>query len=266
MFLKKEVGGVPFYAPFDDAKGVRAAVSTRYGGVSEGHLASLNLRVSCGDTEENVKENLQRFGKAVGFSLENTVTTKQEHTTHILRVTKKDAGIGTVLPPFSRGVDGLITNEKGLALLTYYADCVPVLLYDPVQKAAGICHSGWRGTVGKIAAKTALKMQEAFSSRPSDIRAAIGPHIGACCFEVDAPVYEAFYEVFPSENGFAEKKGEKYHIDLTEAVKKALSDVGVEKIADSGICTACHADEFFSHRKTGGKRGCFGAMIMLTEE
>ena len=109
-------------------------------------------------------------------------------------------------------------------------------------------------------------MAEVFSSRPSDIRAAIGPHIGACCFEVDAPVYEEFFKAFPKENGFAERKGEKYHIDLSAAIRKTLADAGVSEICDIHLCTACHADEFFSHRKTGGKRGCFGAMIMITEE
>lgn len=266
MFLKKEIGGVPFYAPFEDLPGIRAAISTREGGVSEGYLASLNLRVSCGDTEENVAENLRRFGKAVGFSPEKTVTTRQEHTDTVRHCTLRDAGTGISMPPFSEGVDGLISDTPQLALLTYYADCVPVLFCDPVRRAVGICHSGWRGTVSKIAAKTVQKMEEVFSSRPEDIRAAIGPHIGACCFEVDAPVYEAFYEAFPGENGFAREKGEKYHIDLSAAVKKALSEVGVREISDAGICTACHSDEFFSHRKTGGKRGCFGAMIMITED
>lgn len=266
MFLKKQSGGVPFYAPFDSISGVRAAVSTRHGGVSEGYLSSLNLRVSCGDTEENVKENLRRFAAAVGFSPENAVTTRQEHTTCVRHVTEKDLGTGVTCPPFPEGVDGLVTNTKGLALLTYYADCVPVLFCDPAQGAVGICHSGWRGTVGKIAEKTVEKMTEVFSSRPSDIRAAIGPHIGACCFEVDAPVYEEFFKAFPKENGFAERKGEKYHIDLSAAIRKTLADAGVSEICDMHLCTACHADEFFSHRKTGGKRGCFGAMIMRTEE
>ncbi len=266
MFLKKQSGGVPFYAPFEDVPGIRAAVSTREGGVSEGYLSSLNLRVSCGDTVENVAENLSRFGKAAGFLPEKTVTTRQEHTVNIRRCTMEDAGTGLFRAPFAEGVDGLVTDTPGLALLTYYADCVPVLFCDPVRKAVGICHSGWRGTVGKIARKTVEKMAEAFSSHPSDIRAAIGPHIGACCFEVDAPVYEEFLKAFPKENGFAERKGEKYHIDLSAAVKKALLEVGIREICDIGICTACHADEFFSHRKTAGKRGCFGAMIMITED
>ena len=146
---------------------------------------------------ENVTENLRRLGKALGFSYEKIVLTNQCHTKEVRRVYKEDAGVGITRPRFLEGVDALITNEENLPLLAYFADCVPVLFCDEKNRAVGVCHSGWRGTVGKIAGEVVLSMEKEFCTRAQDVCAVIGPHIGACCFEADAPVYEEFLKVFP---------------------------------------------------------------------
>ncbi len=263
MFIKKELAGIPVYAPFTAFPFCSAGITTRAGGVSEGHFASLNLGLRTNDTEENLQENVRRVCAAFETQPECVVSTKQEHTNIVKRVDAADAGTGLTRPRFSEGVDGLVTDTPRLPLLAYFADCVPVLFCDPEKKAVGVCHSGWRGTVSKIAAVTVAKMEAEFGSRPGAIRAAIGPHIGACCFEVDRPVYEAFYEAFPACDGFARPVGEKYYIDLSAAVEYTLKEAGVTEIENMHTCTACNAETFFSHRKTKGKRGCFVAVIAV---
>ncbi len=254
---------IPYFAAFTEYPFCTAGITTREGGVSKGHLSALNLGTRCGDEEAALSENYRRLAEAFGISYEKIVSTNQEHTDRVLRVGTEDAGRGIVRPRFSEGVDGLVTNEPHLPLLAYFADCVPVLFCDPRARAVGVCHSGWRGTVGKIAAKTAALMQTEFGSKSADIHAVIGPHIGACCFAVDAPVHEEFVKAFPENAGFSEKRGEKYYINLSAAVEKTLQDEGLTKIENMNICTACHSETFFSHRKTGGKRGCFAAVIAI---
>lgn len=266
MFQKTVKNGVPLYEIFCDVPFVAAAVTTREGGVSKGEFATLNFRQNCIDTEENKKENVRRICAAFGTSPEKIVTTTQEHTAVIRKVGKEDGGTGFVRPRFSEGVDGLITNEKDVTLFTFFADCVPVLLCDTAKKAVAAVHSGWRGTVAKISAEAVRKMQAEFGSDPSDIRAVIGPHIGECCFAVDRPVFDEFLAAFPSDNGFLkEEKGGKYYIDLSGAITETLRAEGVEQVEDMEMCTVCRAEEFFSHRKTGGKRGCFAALIRIRE-
>ena len=265
-FIKKEAGGVPFYAPFSQMDFCSAGITTREGGVSEGHFASLNLGLRTGDDRENVMENLRRVCRAFDAEPEEAVATKQEHLATVRRVGKEDKGIGLTRPPFSEGVDGLITDEPALPLLAFSADCVPILFCDPVTKAVGVAHSGWRGTVQKIAAEVVVAMEKEFGTRPEDIHVAIGPHIGACCFEVDFPVYEEFLRAFPEKDGFARPGGEKYYIDLSGAVEYTLRQRGVEHISDMQTCTVCHWETFFSHRKMGGKRGLFGAVIIRNRQ
>lgn len=265
MIIKKEINGVPFYAPFSEESFCAAAITTREGGVSRDHLASLNLGTRCGDSEENVRENLRRVAEAVGFDPERTVLTNQKHTNFVRRVTGEDAGVGILSPRFAEGVDALVTNEIGLPLLAYFADCVPVLFCDTETHAVGVCHSGWRGTVQKISAEVVRKMQKEFGTKPENLHAVIGPHIGKCCFEVDEPVHLEFLAAFPKEGGFSVPRGEKYHIDLTAAILKTLEKEGVQNIEIMENCTVCESETFFSHRKTGGRRGCFGAVIVRKE-
>ena len=175
------------YLTSDVLDGAAHCFSTRFGGVSEGALASLNLGTHRGDRPENVLENYARLGRAAGFAPEETVFTKQVHSALVERVGRADCGRG-LQRETEHGVDGLVTNEPGVALTIFSADCTPVLLFDPIARAIGAAHAGWRGTAAGIAARAVEAMQREFGCRPENIRAAIGPCIGPCCFETDDDV------------------------------------------------------------------------------
>ena len=248
---------------------VRHAFSTRLGGVSKNEFTSMNLAFGRGDSDENVRENYRRFCRAVGFSYDSLVSSAQDHHTFIRRVGKEQCGVGIWKPKDMESVDGLITDEPGVTLVTHYADCVPVFLLDPKKRAIGLVHAGWRGTAAKIALAGVQAMQREFGSRPDDLLAGIGPSIGPCCFEVDAPVRDAFAaltELHP-ETLIREDGGGKFHIDLWEANSRILMEAGVPKasVTVGGVCTKCHADLLFSHRATGGKRGGLSAFLALEE-
>ena len=240
--------------------------STRFGGVSQGHLASLNLGVHRGDEAKNVLENYRILGNAVGFSPENTVFTKQIHSDIVERVGINERGRG-LLVETENGCDALITNEAAVALTVFSADCTPILFFDPVQNAIGAAHAGWRGTAAQIGAKTVKAMCAQFGCNPENIRAAIGPCISQCCFETDADVPKAMREAFGSD---AEKAiravGEKYYVNLKELNAISLRRVGVEKIDIAAECTACAPIRFWSHRRVGNERGSLAAVIMLKGE
>ncbi|MCY1714070.1 peptidoglycan editing factor PgeF [Caproiciproducens galactitolivorans] len=248
---------------------VRHAFSTRIGGVSENAFASMNLNFGRGDRDENVTENFHRFCSAAGFDYSTLVASSQDHGTFIRRVGAENRGTGIWKPKDIKSVDGLVTDEPDVTLVTYYADCVPLFFLDPVKRAIGLAHAGWRGTVAGIGAKMVKTMEREFGSRPEDLVAAVGPSIGPCCFEVDAPVYEEFSKLtqlnprkFIVQNG-----GGKYHIDLWEANRCILIHAGIqrEQITIAGLCTQCNAQWLWSHRASGGKRGGLAAMMCLTE-
>ena len=243
--------------------GTAHCFSTRFGGVSEGHLASLNLGMHRGDDPKNVLENYRILGEAVGFLPENTVFTKQIHSDVVERVGKKDCGRG-LLTPVERGCDGLITDEPEVALTVFSADCTPILLFDPVRRAIGAVHAGWRGTAAGIVAKAVEKMSAEFGCRPEHIRAAIGPCISQCCFETDADVPDAMLAAL---GGGARESirpvGSKYYVNLKALNALWLRRAGVERIDISADCTACQPERFWSHRRVGGMRGSLAAVIML---
>lgn len=254
------------YLTADALEGTAHCFSTRYGGVSKEHLASLNLGVHRGDKPENVLENYRILGSAVGFRPEDTVFTRQIHSDIIDRVGKVDCGRGLIVP-VDHPCDGLITNESNVVLTVFSADCTPVLLYDPVCGAIGAVHAGWRGTAAQIAGKAARRMCEEFGSKPESIRAAIGPCIGQCCFETDADVPEAMLAAFGDKaNAAIRPLGEKYYVNLKELNAIALRRAGVRQIDIADACTACAPDRFWSHRRVGDKRGSLAAMIMLRGE
>ena len=183
------------YLTADALEGTAHCFSTRYGGVSKGILSSLNLGVHRGDQPENVLENYRILGDAVGFKPEDTVFTRQVHSDIIDRVGKRDCGRRLQFP-VDHECDGLITDEPNVVLTVFSADCTPVLLYDPVCRAIGAVHAGWRGTAAQIAVKAARRMCAEFGCKAENIRAAIGPCIGPCCFETDADVPEAMLAAF----------------------------------------------------------------------
>ena len=247
----------------------RHAFSTRLGGVSANEFSSLNLSFGRGDADGNVRENYRRFCRAAGFAPGSLVSSLQVHGAAVRRVGRENRGEGFSKPK-PAGADALVTNEPGVTLVIHTADCVPLFFLDPVKRAAGLAHAGWRGTAAEIGAETVRAMAREFGTDPEDLVCGIGPSIGPCCFEVDAPVYDVFAakrELSPGE-WTREDGGGKYRVDLWEANRRILMRAGVpeRRIAVSGICTKCHADLLYSHRASGGKRGGLAAFLVLREE
>ena len=238
--------------------------TTRFGGVSTGIFDSMNIAIKTGETEENVRKNLDILSSALGFDTKNLVTTHQTHSDIVRVVTKKDH-----IDIFHRDYpecDGLVTCDPGTALMIYTADCTPLLFHDPVTGAVGAAHAGWRGTVKAIGAKTVRAMVENFGCDPANIRAAIGPNIGACHFETDADVPEALIGAFgPEVEAFIRPSGDKYYVNLKEVNALILRRCGVRHIEISQSCTVCHHNRFWSHRHTKGQRGSQGAIILCKE-
>ena len=236
--------------------------TTRYGGVSQGHLATLNLGTRRGDTQENVLTNYRILGDAVGFAPEDLVLTKQTHTDIVRVVGQQHRGAGLFAPELAE-CDGLVTDTPGVALAVFTADCTPILLYDPVTGAVGAVHAGWRGTVADIAGKAVAAMEKAFSCAPENLRAAIGPNIAQCCFQTDADVPAAVLAQFGKEaQTCIAKKDQKYYVNLKAVNALALQRAGVRDIAVCQLCTACAPDRFWSHRVVGQNRGALGAIIV----
>lgn len=239
--------------------------TTRLGGVSKGHLASLNLGTSRGDERENVLENYRRLGAAVGFDVHKLVLSRQTHSSIVLPVTEKDAGAGLFAPPLPE-CDGLVTNTPGIALVVFTADCTPILFWDDKTGAVGAAHAGWRGTASQIAARVVEKMEQEFGSRAENIHAAIGPNIGLCHFETDEDVPQAMVASLGSEaEQWIEKRGSKYHLDLKQINRLILNRAGVFSVEISDACTVCQCDRFWSHRVTGINRGSQAGIILRGE-
>ena len=242
------------------------AFTTRLGGVSEGYLGSLNLGMHRGDKPEHVAENYRILGKALGFSPENLVLANQIHTDIVRVVTKTDC-LGSLSHRDDPECDALVTNTPGIALTVFTADCTPILFCDPVTGAVGAAHAGWRGTAAGIAAKTVETMVSAFGCDPANIRAAIGPNIGVCCFQTHADVPEAMVAALGDRvTPYIFPEGDKFRVDLKEINALWLRRSGVENITITNVCTACAPDRFWSHRVTKGQRGSQGAVIIREEE
>ena len=262
-------GEVPFltYNRLSDIKTIRHAFSTRLGGVSGGEFTSMNLSFGRGDSDENVTENYKRICKAAGFEYESLTASAQVHETVVRKVTAKNRGVGIYKPKDMLSVDALVTNDKDVTLVTYYADCTPVFFVDPVRSAIGLAHAGWRGTVGEISVKVVEKMFVEFGSDPADLICAVGPVIGKCCYEVSGDCADEFLKLFGDNSPVMEKteKTDKYMIDLALANKLLLMKAGVkeENIVISDLCTQCNCDLLWSHRATAGKRGTISAFMQI---
>ena len=256
------------FTPWEEDEAMIHGFSTRFGGVSTGHLKSLNLGFNRGDERENVLENYKRMAQALGVPFESLVISKQVHETKIAKVTKKDQGNGLLRPNQWESMDGLYTNEKGVTLVTHYADCVPLFFYAPDYGMIGMAHAGWRGTVQEIGKKM-IEIWNKQEKIPTDaIEVAIGPSIGPCHFEVDDDVANEFKGRFGNASFISEIEGStKTRIDLWECNKQSLLQAGVleEKITVSQICTCCYHQIFYSHRQSQGKRGTMGAFMCLKE-
>ena len=270
VLLQRKTGEVE-YLEFPSLKVtgcVNHLFSTRIGGVSKGIYSSMNLSYIRGDEKEAVDENFRRIAAVFGKELGDFVCSDQTHTTNIRLVTQEDKGKGVIREKDYKDVDGLITNVPGIILATFYADCVPLYFVDPENKAIGLSHSGWRGTVSRMGAGTIREMEKAFHSRPEKIKAAIGPSICQECYEVSEDVAKQFLEEFPNDADRILQKGKeegKYQLNLWEANKVVLLQAGIlpENIEVTDICTCCNSDYLFSHRASMGKRGNLGAFLEL---
>ena len=270
IFEEKQAGDVLYlsYPLLEQTGIVNHGFSTRIGGVSEGIFSSMNLSFSRGDDEANVRENFKRMAEAIGIEPDSFVFAAQTHTTNIRKVTAVDMGKGILYPLDYQDVDGLITNEPGICLTTFYADCVPLFFIDPVHKAIGLSHSGWRGTVGKMGQETLRRMREEYGTDAKDVIAAVGPSICQDCYEVSEDVIEKFKESFDKihwKDLFYEKENNKYQLNLWKANEIILLEAGVRKenIAVTNVCTNCNSDVLFSHRATKGERGSLAAFMAL---
>jgi YfiH family protein len=255
-----EPDGLAFYA-FESLEGfpeLVQAITTRQGGVSVGPFASLNLSTGRGDDPLAVEENLRRVAGALGLRRQDLVSPTQRHTANVRRVDAADRG------RIQCGCDALVTDRADVPLLLRYADCVPVLIYDPVHRAIALVHSGWRGTVLGAPTEAVASMVREFGSRPAEMVAAIGPSIGPCCYEVGDEVVDAVRQAFSrSESLIPARPAGRRCLDLWAANHRLLSESGVQRIEVSELCTACHTEDFYSHRAENGKTGHFGAVMSL---
>ena len=257
-----------------EIRGLRHGFSTRKGGVSKEHLSSLNLGFNLGDEREKVLENFRILGSLFEAKPEDFVLTQQTHSVNVRHVGREDRGKGIFRERDYTDVDALMTDEEGVILSAFSADCVPILFYDKGHRAIASCHSGWRGTHGRILARVIEAMQREFSSKPEEIYIAIGPSICKNCYEVSEDVGEAFLGAFPALREMTKNASpiervseEKFHIDLWELNRWIAleNSIPAENISISGYCTMERPDLFFSHRYSQGKRGVQGAFIGLSE-
>jgi len=267
FILKYGTNGL-WYGTFThfDKLAIKHGVSSRLGGTSRHPFTSLNLGLHTGDDDKQVIANRQLFCQGVGVVAENIVTAEQTHTDTVCIVTKEHLGKGAQkYSEAIRATDALITNVANIPLLLLFADCVPVLIVDPVQKVIGIAHAGWKGTVDKIAQKAVLAMQTHFGTNPQQCLIGIAPSIGPCCYEVDDAVIHRLKEQFKNWEQFVRPNGKKWYLDLWQVNRLQMEEIGVQSknIVMSNVCTACNNKLFFSYRAENGRTGRMGAMIVL---
>ena len=283
LTIHKNALGVEWltYPALDDCPEIIHGFSTRKGGVSTGCLGEMNLSFSRGDDPENVKENyvgactflgtastMQCMAEALGIRPEQIICSDQTHTKNVRIADSSHCGEGVTRPKTWTDVDGLVTNEHGVALCTSFADCVPLYFYDPVHHAIGLSHSGWRGTVGQIGAVTLETMHREYNTDPADVLAAIGPSICQDCYEVSEDVILELQKVYPQEEWnslYYAKENGKYQLNLWEACRFTLLHAGIlpEHLSMPNLCTCCNPDFLHSHRASHGRRGNLNAFLML---
>ncbi len=265
-FIHRRAGEMEYLTiPQFDAAGVKHCFSTRLGGVSEGGCRSLNLGLNRGESRETVLKNYEILCGALGLSTQSLVLSAQTHTDNIRRVGRADVGAGIYREGFC-DVDGLSTDEPGVTLVTFYADCTPLFFYDPVKRVCALAHSGWRGTVQRIGAKMAEHMQAQYGCRREDILAAVGPAAGPCCYEVSDEVALQLMRAGGNLDCLRYNAGTgRLHADLWRTNERILLEAGIapEHITICGECTVCDDRLYYSHRRQGAARGSLAALIAL---
>lgn len=267
-FTQKEKNGVIYYTipSFDKTNLVKHLFSTRIKGVSKIPFDSLNLGINKEDNMDAVRENFKIVCKVLDVPVDSIAFSNQVHGTDIRIVDSSNTGKG--IPPIGNkeGIDGLITNERGITLCTFYADCVPLYFLDPKRKVIALAHAGWKGTASKIGEKTIDKMENIYNCNPKDILVGIGPSIGPCCYEIGENVFKIFNENFTKpQKLFVSKEYNKWNLNLWIANMIILKSRGIleNNITVSESCTSCNNDKFYSYRKENGKTGRMASVIQL---
>ena len=233
-------------------------VFTRLGGVSAPPFATLNTGHTVGDDPAAVAENYRRICGALGVDATSIASGYQVHGVDVAVIGPQDSG--HVRP----STDVLVTNQPNIPLMQRFADCTPLVLYDPVRRALGLAHAGWRGTVRRVAIEAVRAMGRAFGCRPADIVAGVGPSIGPCCYEI-GQVAGQIRKAFPNgDRWLVVQRSGAVHLDLWSANLQHLQAMGIRQVEVAGLCTACHTEEFFSHRAERGHTGRFGVLAMLS--
>ena len=252
---------------FEKFSQLRHGFTTRHGGVSEGYFGKMNLSFNTGDERDKVVQNYAIIAKGLGIDDKNIVISRQTHKNNVLKVGRANIGTGIYKEYDYSDVDGLVTNEKNVALVTHGADCCILAFYDPKRQVIAASHAGWRGTVAEIAKETLIKMKKEYGCSVEDILVAIAPSIGPCCYEVDTPVYNEFakLEYLDLPQIFKDKGNGKYMLNLWLANKQILMHYGIspKNIEVTDICTNCQCEHFHSHRASAGKRGVNGLIMQL---
>ena len=269
--LKKAENGVEYFSfeALEKYEGLINGFSTRIGGVSEGPYASMNLSFSREpDNKKGVLENYKRMAEALGVKEDSFVLSYQEHSTNVRVVNKSDMGKGVSVERDYRNIDGLITDERGITLGAFFADCIPLYFYDRKKQVIGLAHSGWRGTCKKMGSVMIDEMTKNFGTDAKDVIACIGPGICQDCYQVSEDVYEEFSKNFKREDIdsiFREDGKDHFRLSLWKANETVLKEAGVlpENIFTSNICTACNPDLLYSHRIMGDIRGNMAAFLAL---
>ena len=259
LLKRQEAGGIVTYH-FESlaAEGLVHAVFTRLGGASVGRFAALNVGRTVGDDQAAVDENHARVYARLDLEAGRVASPRQVHGNHVAQVMPADGG--RAFP----NTDGLVTAAPRIALLLRFADCQPILLYDPARHALGLIHAGWRGVAQGVARRAVEAMRDAFGSRPQDLSAGLGPAIGPCCYTVGHNVAAAMGYALPDWDQALVLEGQdRWRLDLSAANAQQLAAEGVRQIEHGNLCTACHLDEFYSHRGENGRTGRFAVVACL---
>jgi len=269
IYHLEENAGLLYYT-FEPLMGFPEIVhgfSTKKGGISSSPYDTLNLGLHVKDEKGAVVENRKRFVNSLGYSLEDAVALDQVHGNKVIVVDERHKGKGMFeYEDFLASADGMVTNEPGILLTTYYADCVPLYFFDPKTKSIGIAHAGWKGTMLKIGANIISELQQNFGANPEDCIPVIGPSIGSCCYEVDDRVLEPMKRAYSDNSSIIRQEKERTFLNLWEANRISLQESGLKdiNIYTSRLCTRCSQEHFFSHRRDKGHTGRMAAIIGLS--
>ncbi|MBS1250788.1 MAG: Polyphenol oxidase [Chloroflexi bacterium] len=248
-----------FYFSSLDLPEITQAVFTRQGGVSHSPWDTLNLGGTVGDDPQRVAENRRRAFRAVGRSLDTLYDVWQVHSARVLRVMGPLSSSEEIIK-----ADAMVTDEAGVSLFMRFADCVPVLFYDPVRGTLGMAHAGWQGTVGKVVSATVEALAANYGTRPEDILAGIGPSIGPDHYEIGPDVIARVEQAFPKEaSTLLSSEDGAVKLDLWKANQLTLKEAGVRQVEVAEICTACNVEDWYSHRAENGRTGRFGALLSI---